>query len=107
MLFIMGLPVFQIILFCLSIGKDPVGLPVGIVNHELDVFNMNCTYTPTMLVPNICDGSDNSTFASDCPETKCIVDRLSCQYLEFLEKRKQKLVNFEKFRIFVNLKKKM
>ncbi|XP_025836183.1 ABC transporter G family member 20 [Agrilus planipennis] len=36
MLFIIGLPVAQIILFCLSIGHDPYDLPVSIVNFELD-----------------------------------------------------------------------
>ncbi|KAL7295350.1 hypothetical protein TKK_0011237 [Trichogramma kaykai] len=36
MLFIIGLPVVQIILFCLSIGKDPTGLGIAIVNHELN-----------------------------------------------------------------------
>ncbi|XP_063989442.1 ABC transporter G family member 23 isoform X2 [Diachasmimorpha longicaudata] len=42
MLFIIGLPVMQTILFCLSIGKDPVGLRLAIVNHELNNSRQPC-----------------------------------------------------------------
>nr|XP_018905608.1 PREDICTED: ABC transporter G family member 20 [Bemisia tabaci]XP_018905609.1 PREDICTED: ABC transporter G family member 20 [Bemisia tabaci] len=34
MLFIIGLPVGQIILFCLAIGKDPTGLHLAVFNQE-------------------------------------------------------------------------
>lgn len=95
MLFIMGLPVFQIILFCLSIGKDPVGLPMAIVNHEIGYGNRNCTYKPTTLLEQICDEAISSTNPADCPRPTCVVNRLSCQYLEFLDKKKQKLVSTE------------
>ncbi|XP_065372469.1 ABC transporter G family member 23 isoform X2 [Calliphora vicina] len=36
MLFIFALPVMQVILFCLAIGRDPTGLNIAIVNHEMN-----------------------------------------------------------------------
>lgn len=65
MLFIIGLPVVQIILFCLSIGKDPRGLSIAIVNHELNSSSQKCV-----------------------PSVGCEYKMLSCRYLEALSKRK-------------------
>ncbi|XP_003426604.1 ABC transporter G family member 23 isoform X1 [Nasonia vitripennis] len=65
MLFIIGLPVVQIILFCLSIGKDPVGLRLAIVNNEL-----------------------NSSMEPCIPTIGCNLTLLSCRFLQHLEKRK-------------------
>ncbi|OAD53261.1 ABC transporter G family member 23 [Eufriesea mexicana] len=62
MLFIFALPVMQVILFCLAIGRDPVGLKLAIVNHEMFYENMSCPIT------------------EDCDFT-----RLSCRYLKFLD----------------------
>lgn len=64
MAFIIGLPVIQIILFCISIGKDPIGLKVAIVNNELK----NST---DMCIPTI--GCDTS--------------QLSCRFLDHLKNR--------------------
>lgn len=64
MLFIIGLPVVQIVLFCVSIGKDPVGLTLAIVNHEL-----------------------NNTMESCVPTVGCDWSQLSCRFLQHLEKR--------------------
>ncbi|XP_067618851.1 ABC transporter G family member 23 isoform X2 [Eurosta solidaginis] len=36
MLFIFALPVMQVILFCLAIGRDPTGLNLAIVNNEMN-----------------------------------------------------------------------
>lgn len=36
MLFIFALPVMQVILFCLAIGRDPQGLNLAIVNSEMN-----------------------------------------------------------------------
>lgn len=36
MLFIFALPVMQVILFCLAIGRDPTGLNLAIVNGEMN-----------------------------------------------------------------------
>lgn len=36
MLFIFALPVMQVILFCLAIGRDPQGLNLAIVNGEMN-----------------------------------------------------------------------
>jgi hypothetical protein len=67
MAFIIGLPVGQIILFCISIGKDPIGLHLAIANHELDeTFFMN----------------------QHCPYTKgCNYTNLSCRYIEILNNK--------------------
>ncbi|XP_050429467.1 ABC transporter G family member 23 [Adelges cooleyi] len=70
MLFIVGLPVAQIVLFCLSIGKDPYGLHLAVVNHE----------------------TTNKT----CPPTgSCYLNELSCQFLHQIEKRRQILDFFD------------
>lgn len=62
MLFIFALPVMQVILFCLAIGRDPTGLKLAIVNHEMDF----------------------ST--KDCPVyNNCSFSHLSCRYLKFLD----------------------
>ncbi|PSN33181.1 hypothetical protein C0J52_26299 [Blattella germanica] len=63
MLFIFALPVMQVILFCLAIGRDPTGLHLAIVNDEL-----------------------NSTYET-CPEANgCHFKLLSCKYLQTLRK---------------------
>lgn len=67
----MGLPVAQIVLFCLSVGKDPYGLHLAIVNHE----------------------TNNKT----CPPTgTCELTQLSCQFLHQMELRRQVLVSNNK-----------
>lgn len=65
MAFIIGLPVAQSILFCLSIGHDPTGLKISVVNRELDFPQ-----------ENICK-----------PSLGCNSTRLSCNYIKFLENR--------------------
>lgn len=72
MLFIIGLPVSQIVLFCISIGHDPVGLNIAIVNNELS--------SDEMLKPCLVN-------ITDCNNTL-----LSCKYLKYLEDRKGNLV---------------
>lgn len=62
MLFIFALPVMQVILFCLAIGRDPTGLKLAIVNHEMFYENMTCPV------------SKNCSFTF-----------LSCRYLNFLD----------------------
>lgn len=72
MAFIIGLPVVQIILFCLSIGKDPVGLKLAVVNNELNNSMDPCTVFP------------------GCEKTL-----LSCRYLQHLTERSVELVPYE------------
>lgn len=36
MLFIFALPVMQVILFCLAIGRDPTGLRLAVANMEMN-----------------------------------------------------------------------
>lgn len=50
MLFIFALPVMQVILFCLAIGRDPTGLHLAIVNNEVSMsgncgFDEGCTFS--------------------------------------------------------------
>ncbi|CAG9865018.1 unnamed protein product [Phyllotreta striolata] len=62
MMFIIGLPVGQAILFCLSIGHDPAGIKLSVVNKEIDFPNEQCSHI---------DLSCNNT-------------KLSCNYLDFV-----------------------
>lgn len=72
MLFIIGLPVSQIVLFCVTIGHDPIGLNIAIVNYELPPSEM---LKPCKL--NV----------TDCSSTLW-----SCKYLTYLDERKGNLV---------------
>ncbi|CAH1990007.1 unnamed protein product [Acanthoscelides obtectus] len=61
MLFVIGLPVGQAILFCLAIGKDPNDVRISVVNNEIDYPSEHCR---ALL---------------DCNNS-----RLSCTYLEYI-----------------------
>lgn len=64
MLFIFALPVMQVILFCLAIGRDPTGLKIAIVNHEQPYQNQSY---------------------QDCQiAAGCKFKNLSCRYLSHL-----------------------
>lgn len=71
-LFLIGLPIMQVILFCLAIGKDPTDLSLSIANFELEE-KETCKY-----------------------KLECNSTRLSCSYLSYLEKRTLQLVSFIK-----------
>lgn len=73
MLFIVGLPVAQIVLFCYSIGHDPKGLNLAVKNFELSDSTMGCPVVPGC----------NATY-------------LSCRFLRFLEQKSMILVRFYK-----------
>ncbi|XP_014212098.1 ABC transporter G family member 20 isoform X2 [Copidosoma floridanum] len=62
MLFIFALPVMQVILFCLAIGRDPTGLKLAVVNSEMFWNNKSCPVY------------DN-----------CTTSFLSCRYLKYLD----------------------
>lgn len=64
LLFLIGLPMAQVILFCLAIGKDPSNLNIAIANYELNAPDETCK------------------FINGCNTTK-----LSCNYLSYLEKK--------------------
>ncbi|XP_045473206.1 ABC transporter G family member 20 [Harmonia axyridis] len=64
MAFIIGLPVCQTVLFCLSIGHEPKGLGLSVVNNEIDFPYEKCQFTPG-----------------------CNSSRLSCNYLSFLQNK--------------------
>ncbi|KAG7190247.1 hypothetical protein KM043_006366 [Ampulex compressa] len=73
MAFIIGLPVAQILLFCVSIGKDPQGLKLAVVNHEL-----------------------NNSMEPCIPAFDCARTRLSCRYLEQLKRRSVIFLPYDK-----------
>uniref|UniRef100_A0A8D8T4G3 ABC transporter G family member 20 n=1 Tax=Cacopsylla melanoneura TaxID=428564 RepID=A0A8D8T4G3_9HEMI len=73
MCFIIGLPVAQIILFCLSIGKDPVGLHLAVVNYESNI-------------------NDCAIYEKD---TRCDLSYLSCKYLRYVKLKNQKVDYYE------------
>lgn len=72
MLFIFALPIVQIVLFCLAIGKDPVGLKLAIVNNEL-----------------------NSSMQQCIPGIGCDTTLLSCRYLQYLQKKTIQLLPYD------------
>lgn len=73
MLFIFALPVMQVILFCLAIGRDPTGLHLAIVNKEMNWDTMDCPVY------------DN-----------CTLSMFSCRYLNALPKDTVILVSIDK-----------
>ncbi|XP_037027218.1 ABC transporter G family member 23 [Bradysia coprophila] len=67
MLFIIGLPCLQIVLFCWAIGHDPTGLKLAIANYE----------------------QNSTTDLQSCPISDgCNYTMLSCRYLDILAKKK-------------------
>lgn len=82
MLFIFALPVMQVILFCLAIGRDPTGLKVAVANME-----MNGTVSKTNTSILIIVIKLLSIQQTECHYEKgCHLDKqsLSCRYLDHL-----------------------
>ncbi|CAH0696987.1 unnamed protein product [Spodoptera exigua] len=60
MLFIFVLPVMQVILFCLAIGRDPSGLKLAIVNDDVRIIDGYCPYNSSCSMKNLsCRYLDN------------------------------------------------
>lgn len=73
MAFIFIIPALQVIFFFLSIGRNPIGLKLSIVNHELKPLSVE---------------------EQNCPITNgCNYEMISCRYLEFLTKKQISLVS--------------
>ncbi|CAG9834101.1 unnamed protein product [Diabrotica balteata] len=64
MLFIIGLPIGQTILFCLTIGHDPMGIKVSVVNNEINFPEETCHQRPL----------------------NCNTTKISCNYLDEVAK---------------------
>ncbi|XP_030375746.1 ABC transporter G family member 20 [Scaptodrosophila lebanonensis] len=74
MLFIVGLPVVQILLFCYAIGHDPTGLKIAVSNHEM---------------------SKEMVEEQFCPVARgCHQSMLSCRYIDMLVRNKSMVVNY-------------
>jgi hypothetical protein len=69
MLFIFVLPAIQVILFCLAIGREPLDMKFGVVNHEVPGLS-------------ICHGPAG-----------CTTQNLSCRYLDNIPKASVNLVS--------------
>lgn len=78
--FLLGLPVSQMIFFCVAIGHYPVGLPIAVVNYEVNSTDTLCDYNK-----NVCP-QDPNTYEWN-------LTRFSCEYLDFLSKRQSNLVS--------------
>ncbi|XP_075986626.1 ABC transporter oskyddad [Anticarsia gemmatalis] len=79
--FLLGLPVSQMIFFCLAIGHYPVGLPIAVVNYEVNSTEPLCDY--------------DKNWCPQDPETyEWNLTRFSCQYLDFLSKRQSNLIKY-------------
>lgn len=64
MAFVIGLPVMQTVLFCLSIGHEPSGLHISVVNNEIDYPSESCQL-----------------------HSGCNASKMSCNYLDLLGNR--------------------
>ncbi|CAG9569104.1 unnamed protein product [Danaus chrysippus] len=53
MLFIFALPVMQVILFCLAIGRDPTGLRLAVVNDDVRVLDGYCPFNSSCSMKNL------------------------------------------------------
>lgn len=69
MLFIFVLPAIQVILFCLAVGREPLDMKFGVINHEVPEFG-------------ICHGPEG-----------CTTMNLSCRYLDTLPPASVRLVS--------------
>lgn len=79
MCFIVGLPVLQIIIFCLAIGHDPKDLRMAVCNHELNRTG---------------SGPNGRLLDQSCPVTAgCNYTLLSCRYLEAMVQRRIQYVS--------------
>uniref|UniRef100_A0A146LDF7 ABC transporter G family member 20 n=3 Tax=Lygus hesperus TaxID=30085 RepID=A0A146LDF7_LYGHE len=76
MMFTVAMPILQTTFFCLSIGHDPIGLKLAVVNNELPGV-VSCPY-----------GYNTSD---------CYMNDLSCRYLDHLAARKHHLVSYENY----------
>ncbi|KAH9634890.1 hypothetical protein HF086_017189 [Spodoptera exigua] len=87
--FLLGLPVSQMIFFCVAIGHYPVGLPIAVVNYEVNSTDALCDYNK-----NVCP-QDPNTYEWN-------LTRFSCEYLDFLSKRQSNLILYPTKEIAMN-----
>ncbi|XP_022827411.1 ABC transporter G family member 20 [Spodoptera litura] len=87
--FLLGLPVSQMIFFCVAIGHYPVGLPIAVVNYEVNSTEPLCDYNK-----NVCP-QDPNTYEWN-------LTRFSCEYLDFLSKRQSNLISYPTKEIAMN-----
>lgn len=78
--FIIGLPVSQMVFFCLAIGHYPEGLPIAVVNYESNSTTALCPYDKT------------------CPQNhetyEWNLTMFSCRYLDYLSRRQNNLIYY-------------
>lgn len=80
MLFIFALPVMQVILFCLAIGRDPTGLKLAIINDEKnDSVNINLLKFVIIYNQKLFFHFQSCSF-----KPGCAYNQLGCRYLSHL-----------------------
>lgn len=91
MLFIFVLPVMQVILFCLAIGRDPTGLRLAIANMEMNdtivriTIILFCFIFIFKKIECLSNLPSVSIVKQHCPYKKdCSFENLSCRYLSHL-----------------------
>ena len=80
------------VLTCISIGIDPVDLPVGVVNFETNCSGVNL---------NVSGGTESLILEFFSTQASCEADVLSCYYLDALNKTEAVLLVRFPFHIFI------
>lgn len=80
MLFIFALPVMQVILFCLAIGRDPTGLKLAVANMEMN----GTVRLPSKAKIERSEMTMRFYFQDCFYEKGCHFTGLSCRYLDHL-----------------------
>ena len=92
LIFIFFLPGIFMVLTCISIGIDPVDLPVGVVNFETNCSGVNL---------NVGGGTESLILEFFSTQASCEADVLSCYYLDALNKTEAVLLVRLPFHIFL------
>ena len=87
LIFIFFLPGIFMVLTCISIGIDPVDLPVGVVNYETNCTGVNLNVSKISLWSiMITKAMFTMMMMVAIMQASCEADVLSCYYLDALNK---------------------
>ncbi|CAG9794722.1 unnamed protein product [Diatraea saccharalis] len=75
--FIIGLPMLQMILFCVAIGRYPSDLPIAVVNNDVNSTELLCDF--------------NQGCAQNPDTWEWDMSNFSCRYLHYLHQRQSNL----------------
>ncbi|CAH0401685.1 unnamed protein product [Chilo suppressalis] len=78
--FIIGLPMLQMVLFCVAVGRYPDDLPISVINYEVNSTDVLC---------------DFNRGCAQNPETwEWDMSNFSCRYLHYLHQRQRNLLYY-------------